>query len=194
MSRSITVAEVESEAAGKRAPEERVILKSADLSIKVDNPDSCAKKIADVATNYHGYSITSGNTYLQIRVPAEQLDSAISDIAKLGLVTGKNISGKDVTDEYYDSKIRLENKEKARQRYLELLAKAENVEATLKVEKELERLNGEIESLKGAIARIEKEAQFSLISVSLEKKEKLGPVGFVFYWTFRGIAWLFVRE
>jgi hypothetical protein len=131
---------------------------------------------------------------MQIRISAGHFDSAIAEIESLGETSRKNVHGKDVSDEYYDAKIRLENKEKARSRYLELLAKAENVEATLKVEKELERVIGEIESLKGSMARIEQEQKLSLISIAFEKRGKLGPVGFVFYWTFRGIGWLFVRE
>ena len=44
-----------------------------------------------------------------------------------------------------DLEIRLENAEKARNRYLELLDKAETVGEVLSVEKELERLNEKID-------------------------------------------------
>ena len=59
----------------------------------------------------------------------------------------KSITGKDVTDEHYDLNIRLENAQLARDRYLELLNRAQTVDETLKVEKELERLNTELDLL-----------------------------------------------
>jgi hypothetical protein len=86
-------------------------------------------------------------------VKSEHLNDAIKEISELGKVQGKSLSGQDVTEEYLDFQIRLENAEKSRERYLELLAKAENVEAALKVEKELERLNGTIDLLKGKMNR-----------------------------------------
>jgi hypothetical protein len=55
-------------------------------------------------------------------------------------VKDKNIAGEDVTEEYRDLEIRLDSAEKTRQRYLELLNKAERVKEILKIEKELERL------------------------------------------------------
>jgi hypothetical protein len=108
-------------------------------------------------------------------------------------MTSKNVYGKDVTDEYFDNEIRLDNANKARQRYLELLQKAENVATTLLIEKELERLNVEIDSLKGKLERMNHLTDFSTIEIYLEQKEKLGILGYVFIGLYKGIEWLFVR-
>ena len=172
----------------------KILLLSARLDLTVEKPESAAVQVKAIASNFGGYTFLSGDSRVEIRVESQKFDSAILAISNLGLMTHKNIRGQDVSDEYNDTQTKLENKEKARARYLELLAKAENVEAMLMVEKELERLNGETELLKGALSKWNQEAKLSLISVNLEEKAKLGPVGFVFYWTFRGIGWLFVRS
>ena len=106
----------------------------------------------------------------------------------------KNIVGQDVTEEYTDYKIRLENAEKARKRYLELLAKAEDVEATLKVEKELERLNETIDLLKGKMKRINHLSEYSTITVNLKEKKKPGLLGYIGIAIYHSVKWLFVRN
>jgi hypothetical protein len=120
---------------------ERKINFSAFLSLIVDKPDTANVHIENIAKKYNGYINEIGTYRTIIRVNSENLDAAIKEISALGKVKSKNILGQDVTEEYSDYQIRLDNAEKARKRYLELLAKAEDVQATLKVEKELERLN-----------------------------------------------------
>jgi len=105
----------------------------------------------------------------------------------------KNVSANNVTSRYVDLQLRLDNALNARKRYLELLKQAENVEAALKVEKELERLNYTIEQLKHQINGINRDAQYSKITINLKQKKKLGPLGFIFKGVYLGVKWLFVR-
>ncbi len=121
------------------------------------------------------------------------LDTAIAAIAALGEITSKNIIGNDVTDRYTDYEIRLENAQSARKRYLELLSQAENVSAALMVEKELERLNTEIDLLEGQMRSITQNVQYSSITVYLNEKVKPGILGYIGIGIYEGVKWLFVR-
>jgi hypothetical protein len=174
--------------------EDRVVIFDATLRLRVNNSDSLNRSLTEVFKKYNGYAVTLGNDRSTIRVGAVSLDKAITDIARLGKLKSKTLKGSDVTDEYKDYGIRLDNAEKARQRYLELLAKAENVEAALKVEKELERLNGEIESLKGKLDRLRHLSDFSTIDIYIDQKEKLGVLGYASVGVYKAVKWLFVRE
>ena len=173
---------------------ERKILFSAILSLTVDMPDSANSHIEKIAKRYDGYVNEIGTFRTIIRVKSEGLNDAIDEISALGNVQSKNLSGQDVTEDYLDFKIRLENAEKSRERYLELLSQAENVEAALKVEKELERLNGTIDMLKGKMARIDHLTEFSTITVNLKEKKKPGPLGYIGIGLYRSVMWLFVRN
>src|SRR6185436_4687127 len=108
-------------------------------------------KLIALSQKYGGYVLRTGGYSSAIRVKSGNLHSAVEEVSGWGKVTDKSISGEDVTAEYTDYSIRLANADSARTKYLELLAKAESVEAALLVEKELERLNGEIDSLKGKL-------------------------------------------
>lgn len=185
---------VKNEVGNRSMKTERKVLFSAYLSLTVSQPDTANVYIQKITQKYDGYVSQIGTERTIVRVKSMFLDSAIANISALGRVEYKNITGEDVTEDYLDFKIRLENAEKARKRYLELLEKAENVEAALKVEKELERLNGSIDLLKGKMNRINHLSEFSTITIQLKEKKKPGIVGYVGIGIYRSVKWLFVRN
>ncbi|MFT5779574.1 MAG: hypothetical protein ACI837_002533 [Crocinitomicaceae bacterium] len=170
------------------------IIKAATLHLTVKNPDTANVLIAKIAAKYEGYVQETGTTMSIIRIQANYLDSAMIMTEGLGTIMRKYVSGKDVTEEYADFEIRLNNAELARKRYLELLAKAENVEAALKVEKELERLNGTIEMMKGRMNRMDHLVQYSTITFYLKEKKKPGVLGYIGVGLWKAVRWLFVRN
>jgi len=173
---------------------DRMIVYNAYLDMTVAAIDSTNTALMQMAKKYGGYVVQVGYYQSVIRVKADRLNEAVAEIETLGEVTDKNISGNDVTDEYTDYLIRLENAKKARDRYLELLAKAENVQAALLVEKELERLNSEIDMLEGKMNRIGHLEEFATITVDVKEKVKLGVLGYVSVGLYEGVKWLFVRN
>lgn len=171
----------------------KMLVYNANIGITVKNSDTTISQITRIAAEQKGYVVSKSNYRITIRIESEKLDGTIAQVSKLGKLTSKSVSTTDVSDNYADIKIRLDNAEKARTRYLELLAKAENVEAALKVEKELERLNTEIDQLRGQMIKMEHDVRFSTLTVSVNQKQKLGPLGYLFVGIGKGIGWLFVR-
>jgi len=171
----------------------KMLVYNANIGITVKNSDSTISQITRIAEEQKGYVVSKSNYQITIRIESEKLDGTVAQVSKLGKLTRKSISTTDVSDNYADIKIRLDNAEKARTRYLELLAKAENVEAALKVEKELERLNTEIDQLRGQVIKMEHDVRFSTLTVNVNQKQKLGPLGYLFVGIGKGIGWLFVR-
>lgn len=171
----------------------KMLVYNANIGITVKNSDSTISQITRIAAEQKGYVVSKSNYQITIRIESEKLDGTVAQVSKLGKLTRKSVSSTDVSDNYADIKIRLDNAEKARTRYLELLAKAENVEAALKVEKELERLNTEIDQLRGQVIKMEHDVRFSTLTVNVNQKQKLGPLGYLFVGIGKGIGWLFVR-
>jgi len=172
---------------------ERKLIQSAYLELVAKEPDSTVAKIVKLAEVYEGFMSESSSNSATIRVPATRLPEALAEIATYAKVKDQRLSGEDVTEDYFDMSIRLDNAEKSRQRYLELLAKAETVEETLLVEKELERLTETIDLLKGRMNRIDQLDAFATINVRVNQKVKLGPLGYVVKGAYSVVAWLFVR-
>lgn len=115
-------------------------------------------------------------------------------ITTLGDVRNRAVASRDVTDEYFDLETRLKNAIAQRDRLRALLEKASKVEEILAVEKELSRIQAELESMQGRLDRLRSEVEESTLSVTLERKRVLGPLGYLAY----GIGWcvekLFVLE
>jgi len=174
-------------------PQKRLIIHNARLTVVVENPDSANVRLTKLAAATGGYVASLGNQHSTIRVKAEQLPYALAEIGKLGRIADKVMYGNDVTEEYTNYQIRLDNATRARARYLELLAKAENVEAALKVEKELERLSVEIEMLEGKIKHLSHLAEFATINIHFREKVKPGVLGYVAVGLYKSVRWLFVR-
>lgn len=173
---------------------QRLIIYNASITLEVKNPDSTNNHLADIAMKYGGYVQTLGNKKSIIRVKTDKLNFALTDISEMGKVKSKSVSGDDVTDQYTDFQIRLVNANRARDRYLELLAKAENVEAALKVEKELERLNGEIDQLEGRMKRLKHLSDYSTITITINERVKPGILGYIGIALYKSVKWLIVRN
>lgn len=167
---------------------------TAFVTLTVKRPDSAIVSLERLAAVYEGYVSESSSNRVVMRVKSDQTKAVIAALAPIGKIEHQDVTGSDVSERYYDERLRLENAEKARARYLELLAKAENVEAALKVEKELERLNQDIESAKGRLQRLENSIAFSTITVYVKEKKKPGIIGYVFVGMYYGLKWLFVRN
>ena len=171
----------------------RKIVYDAYLDLVVREPDTAVARIVALAEEFGGFVNQTSNRRAVIRVPAARRAEAIERIAALGKLRDKRLTGEDVTDAYLDYGIRLDNAEKTRARYLELLAKAQNVEETLLVEKELSRLTETIDLLKGRMQELNKREAYTLLTVSLNQKAKLGPLGYVFKGLYGAVKWMFVR-
>ncbi len=181
-------------AAGE-APQQtrRKMLYSANLTLVIENPDTANLRIEQIAERYEGYASEIGTYQSVIRVKSGQLEAAIADISTLGRLDRKNLRGNDVTEEYFDYQVRLENAQKARNRYLELLDQAQTVDEILKVEKELERLNETIDLLKGKMNRIDHLDAYATITINLKERKKPGVLGYIGLGLYHSVKWLFVR-
>lgn len=178
---------------GEARPNDRKLIQSAYLELVAKEPDATVAKVVKLAEVYEGFMSESSSSGATIRVPAIRLEEALAEISTYAKVKDQRLSGEDVTEQYFDMGIRLDNAEKSRQRYLELLAKAETVAETLLVERELERLTETIDLLKGRMNRIDQLDAYATIKVRVNQKVKLGPLGYVVKGAYSVVSWLFVR-
>ncbi|MFH0892808.1 MAG: DUF4349 domain-containing protein [Bacteroidota bacterium] len=172
---------------------DKKIVYNASCDLKVKKVDTANAQLKRIAEKFDGYAQSLGPRTSVIRVKSANLNAAIAEIAKFGKQRNKSLYGNDVTEQYYDLALRLDNYERARIRYNELLAKASNVDEMLKVEKELERVNREIELLKGKLNLLKNQVDYSTITVYLTEKRKLGILGYIFKGMYVSVKWLFVR-
>jgi hypothetical protein len=173
---------------------DRMVISSAFIRIESQTPDTVHARVIDMATKYKGYVLSSANGSTSIRIPAVGYRSAIKEIEVLGNVKDEKLTGEDITDDYKDIQTRLESAEKSRTRYLALLDKANSVNEILSIEREIERLDKEIEMYKGRLGRLSHLVQYATITVTTINEIRPGPAGYLFYGLYSGIKWLFVWD
>lgn len=179
----------------------RLVIQNADLSIVVKDVEARSTAIQNMAKNMGGYvvSVNIGQTYARngtqvpqaqvtIRVPAEKLDDALAQIRQ-GTVDVQNEtrSGQDVTDQYVDLQSRLKAKQAAEEQLTKIMENAIKTQDVLDVYGQLQKVESDIEVLKGQIKYYEQSAALSAINVTIVAEETIKPIE-VAGWKPQGVA------
>ncbi len=107
---------------------------------------------------------------LIIRVPTTTFQKTIDSIASnVEYFDTKQITSRDVTEEFIDLEARLQAKETLEIRYLELLKKANSVNEILEIERELSTIREEIESKQGRLKYLQNKVSLSTLTVEFYK-------------------------
>jgi len=172
----------------------RSIVRNASLRLERDAPEQGPAQAVALAKSHGGYAELVTLETVTVRIPAERLDAFLAAVPALGQVEDQSISAVDVTETHRDLKVRLAHLETMRNRYQSLLEKAANVSEAVLVEKELERVTSEYESLKARLQALEGQVALATVRVDFARPVRPGPVGWVFYGLAKGIKWLFIWE
>jgi hypothetical protein len=154
---------------------DKKIVKTATLNTEVKDYKTFSKTLSDKIKRFGGYISSEeqaqseykiGNMVV-IKVPVDQFESAVNDLlTDVTKVNEKRITSDDVTTELIDGKSRLEAKKEVRLRYLELLRQAKNMGEILTVQKEINSIQEEIETVNGRINLLSHSSALSTIQLT----------------------------
>ena len=129
--------------------------------------DSYRGTIADEKTT----ASTDGEVRLSrvvLRIPSQDFDAAMLDLAELGKVTASTRKAEDVTSQVIDTRARIRAQEQSLERVEVLFARAQNIRDIVAIEAQLSRRQADLDSLKGQLAYLEDQTTLSTITVYLE--------------------------
>jgi hypothetical protein len=169
--------------------EERLIVRTGNISLLVENTEESLTKIEALALELGGF-VTNSNSWraneqlhatITIRVPAESFDEARRHLKEGALeVQSENISAQDVTEEYVDLEARLTYLEETEGELRELLRSAqergEKAEGILAIYRQLSDIGIQVEQTKGRMQYLERSASMSALTVTLTPKEEVRVV------------------
>ena len=152
----------------------RIIVRTVEMALEVPDVAESVDAIGDMTEELGGWVVSSDRSRrhrgaVSVRVPAERLDEAIERLRGMASEVNAEVStSRDVTDEYIDTTGRLKNLKATESALVVLLGKTGQVDDLLKVQKELTRVQEQMEQLQGRIKFLEQTSAYSLINVVLE--------------------------
>lgn len=160
---------------------ERKLIYNGDITIEVSDLLKLQDGIEKWSKAFGGYvsnsNVSQKTANFTVRIPSEKFDAAMEEAGNFGLVKSKGVSTNDVSEEYYDLQSRLETRKLLREKLKSYLKQASNMQDMLKVERELNSVQSEIESMEGRMKRLTSQIDFATITIYASLPYSTTPSG-----------------
>ncbi|MCT4594923.1 MAG: DUF4349 domain-containing protein [Anaeromicrobium sp.] len=171
------------------AIENQKIIKNTYMSISVSDFNGVYDNINNKTKELMGYmefsniydihdNLKAGN--FTIRIPKANSEEMIEFTKNLGKVNNIESNAQNVTNQYYDTENKIKNKKVQEERLRSIMEKATKVEDILQIERELNRVRMEIDSLEGTIKNWDNGVAYSTITLEVRemknKENKIEPI------------------
>lgn len=169
----------------------RSYVMAASQTVEVKEIEPAVKDVESIVKKSNGHVQSQSvreneQAHLTLRVPPGQLLPTLDALASLGKEENRSVSSEDVTEKYIDTEARLKNAIALRDRLKALLNQAKDVKDVLEIEKELARVQGDIDSMDGRLKKLKEQVDYATVDLTLNRRKILGPLGYIVY----GAAWL----
>ncbi len=162
----------------------QMIIKEGSLSVKVETGTLEEKKdqLSSILDEYNAeLSYIRFNEYttekryaVTVKIAPTKFDSFMDSVSTLGEVTNIDTSFEDVAEQYTDLQTRINNLQEELTRLNALYEEADNVEEVLMIEREVTRVQTELEIYQGRALDLERRSAKSTVTVYLiEEKPAL---------------------
>lgn len=171
-------------------PADRAVTQHASLRLVTDSLQRVQRTADSLAVAWGGYvgnaELREKHLRMSLHVPAGRLNEALDRLAALGRATHRTVRRVDVTAQVVDMDARLGTLRAVRERLRAYLQTAAGVNDLIAVERELGRVQGEIDLLEARQRSISTQVDLAQVDLEAERPRVLGPLG----WLFTGLATL----
>ena len=156
---------------------DRRIIRTAWLEVSTQDASELYKNVLDHVTALGGFeqshNISHGEVRSSIsatiRIPPEQLSALINFIGENGNLLHSSMDADDITDNYFDSAIRLETMRRSLESYYDLLANATTIDEIVFIQRIIDQSIAEIETLEGRLRRWDGLVSMSTVHLNIRQ-------------------------
>ena len=156
---------------------ERQIIRTGTLSVVVTELAAAVTQVEDIVDGISGAFVAASNVQqddprrvstITLRVPVATFDATLAALRNVGAeVIDEDIRSQDVTAQYTDLTARLRNATAAEQQLLDILTRAQSVQDTIEVQRELTDVRERIEVLQGQLNLLTNQTSLATIVLRL---------------------------
>ena len=159
------------------------LARQANISLTVKNVEAAAGSVRGIAAAARGIVLSESlqsddqaqlmgaYSSITISVPADQLDSTLDQLAKLGTMVSRNIGTEDVTTQYVDTESRLKTMTASVERVRALMSQATKLSDIVALESELSQRQADLEALQTQLAALKNAVAMAPVEVRLSTDE-----------------------
>lgn len=163
---------------------ERKLIKNGNISVEVQNLQKAEDSVSSWSKSFGGYiessNVNPTSCSFTVKIPSGKFDEAMEAAGKFGSLKNRSVSVQDVSEQYYDLKGRLETRKLLRDKLSGYLKQATSMQDMLKIERELNSVQSEIESMEGRMNRLSNQIEYSTIEVFVSLPYNTTEGGFKF--------------
>ncbi|GAA1420946.1 DUF4349 domain-containing protein [Agrococcus citreus] len=174
------------------ADEDRAVIISGNLSMRVGDPIQMADAVTDAAQSRGGSidrraegastDFQPAWAMLTVRVPAAQVQDLLTALRALGDVTEVDLGEEVVTNQVRDLEVRVNASRASVDRLTQLLSTAADTDTLLEVEAQLTQRTSELEQLLSQQRTLTDQVAMSTIEVRISSTTVEGPTGTPSFW------------
>ncbi len=163
---------------------ERKVIYTATLKVIVEHFDKAEDALLQLVEDHNGVlemtevTIRTGSPRSgkwRVRIPPERLTAFRKAIARLGEAEQNNLDSKEVTEEFYDVVEQMKSKEKELETYRRLYEKAKEIPEVILVKKELDRVEDELNRLKGRHRVLKDLTDLTTVNITMRERGAYVP-------------------
>ncbi len=164
---------------GDSITQERKLVKNGSITLQVNSLSKQIEAQKFIKTKAQEFSVTfdredeqkwgnQANISLVARVPSEKFEDFLKALSGGPYnVTNRSVNVSEVTEQYIDLEVRLQNKKELRERYRVILKSANKIKDILAINKSIEEVTSEIESTEGQFRYLKKQVAHSVLNIQI---------------------------
>jgi hypothetical protein len=168
------------------------LIKNGQVELRVarDTFGAAVNEVIRLARRYGGNVQSTaiedsgdGRGTVVVRVPSDSFEDTLEDLGEVGRIESEYVDTQDVTDEFVDLQSRIRNARSAERVLLNLMDEATSIADTIRVQNQLERVQENIERMRGRLRVLDDQTSFSTLAVDVieagakeEDPEDAGPL------------------
>jgi anti-sigma factor RsiW/DNA-binding transcriptional regulator YhcF (GntR family) len=158
-------------------PPAPMVARTSALDMATREFDRARAAVDEILKRHHGYL---GSLYISapagsarslnatLRVPAADLEPALNELKQLGRVESEQQTGEEVSEQFVDLEARLANARNTEQRLTDVLRqRTGKLSDILDVEREVDRVRGEIERMEAEKKGLSKRVDYAIVNLTV---------------------------